>query len=104
MAKLRKFEGEHTLIYWFFCPACNDTHPYHVGGANGWEFNGDLERPSFTPSLRVIGRVKRPDGTKGDCHLYVTDGKIRYCEDTAHSMAGQTIDMVDIPPELDWKT
>jgi Family of unknown function (DUF6527) len=35
-------------VYMFHCPGCGRGHGYHVPH---WDFNGDLEKPTFTPSL-----------------------------------------------------
>lgn len=84
---------------YFHCPGCNMLHPYRISGdATGpkWSFNGDVLSPSFTPSLLVNG--SRPESR---CHLFMTDGKLVYCTDSYHALAGQTVEMVDIPePEI----
>lgn len=80
-------------VYLFWCPACEMVHPYRTRGAGPmWAFNGDLEKPSFEPSLLVHDCT--PSG--GNCHLYVTGGEIRYCADSAHALAGQNVPMVPI--------
>ena len=77
----------------FYCVACKDHHSYTMN--RGWSFNGDFEKPTFTPSLLVRWEFNGEQPEKR-CHLFVQDGKIKYCGDCTHSMAGQTIDMVDI--------
>lgn len=42
--------------YLFHCPGCNGGHVFEVrtdGGSPSWSFNGDLERPTFGPSLLI---------------------------------------------------
>ena len=85
--------GEVQLL--FHCPACDGTHAYwlaHPEGHKGpvWEFNGSAERPSFTPSLRIRSRDASGETC---CHLYVTDGQIRYCSDCTHELADKTVPM-----------
>lgn len=95
-AKLLSMGGS---IY-FHCPGCNALHPYRVSGeATGpmWTWNGDIERPTFTPSLLV-----NPGDPTSSCHLFVTDGQIQYCSDSFHSLAGKTVEMVDIPEPEVW--
>lgn len=79
-----------TFVFW--CPGCEDVHPYRVarGGSEGpefpvWTFNGDLERPTFTPSLLVNG-----SGHGKRCHLFLTDGVLNFCADSAHALAGKS--------------
>jgi hypothetical protein len=78
------------IAYIFYCPGCKIHHLYDVridGGHPSWVFNGNMESPTFTPSLLY------PDLR---CHLYVINGKIRYEPDCSHELAGRTIDMVDL--------
>ena len=56
----------------FYCPGCKCNHGVH----NGWEFNGDYEKPTFTSSVLVNGVSEYIDPSSPRCHLYVTDGKI----------------------------
>lgn len=85
---------------YFHCPGCNTLHPYRIQGdpTRGpiWGYNGNVEAPTFTPSLLVNN--SRPESR---CHLYVTDGRIQYLGDCFHNLKNTTIDMVDIPePEI----
>lgn len=82
--------------YVFWCPGCRDAHPYRVArGAEEdpecpvWTFNGDRERPSFSPSLLV--NKDHPSR----CHLYLTDGQLHFCADSHHELKGQTVPCPD---------
>ena len=100
--KLRTYktgDGEGVL---FFCPGCGHGHAVKVSGAGAWQFNGDHERPTFTPSVRCFtnyddnGRL--PDGQQRTlCHSFVRDGRIEFLGDCAHGLAGQTVDLPDWP-------
>lgn len=93
----------------FRCPGCDSVHGITVESPNGWGWNGDLERPTFTPSVLVHPHKTLIDPTlKGDaltapenvtdtprCHSFVTDGRIQFLGDCTHALAGQT---VDLPP------
>lgn len=97
-------DGERVL---FRCPGCDDNHQIHVGT---WTFNGDLERPTFTPSLLVGGVQWEPnagfhkpnhDVVAGEpivCHSFVTDGRIQFLGDCTHALAGQTVDLPEWAP------
>lgn len=78
------------LMLAFHCPGCGYDHPFHVGGGPGkdWSWNGSLVSPTFSPSLLVNGSAP---GQR--CHLFVRDGKIEYCSDCDHALAGKTVDM-----------
>ena len=47
MSKIKK---ETKTYYRFYCPGCKCEHTY-TDGLGGWNFNGDMDNPSFTPSL-----------------------------------------------------
>lgn len=91
----------------FWCPACDKTHAIVFDTPTGWTFNGDLEAPTITPSVKVTARqwseefsFHRPQhhvapGGTIICHSFVTDGRIQFLDDCTHGLAGQT---VDLPP------
>ncbi len=76
-------------------------HGFRVGdwaNAPTWTFNGNLDKPTFSPSLRVFDPASF-DGTqftKTACHLNLTDGQIIFHADSAHALAGQTVPMIDL--------
>jgi hypothetical protein len=69
------------------CPGCGNWHLFD----KRWSFNGDLERPTFSPSMLVNANV--PGAMR--CHSFVTDGRIQFLGDCDHELKGQTI---DLPP------
>ena len=84
----------------FRCPGCARTHYIQHGAEDGpnWSWNGNLEKPTFTPSVLVTypGKDAGQDGAPpAVCHSFVTDGRIQYLGDCTHVLAGQT---VDLPP------
>jgi hypothetical protein len=89
--------GEDTgcVSYWFWCPGCKGNHRYEVPH---WTFNGNLERPSFTPSLLMNRGSTNP--TVPVCHLFMTDGEIRFLNDCTHDLAGKTVPCLELPEHL----
>ena len=85
--KLNNQAGELS-DYGFYCPGCKCHHSYDI---KRWKFNGDFKKPTFTPSLLIW--ASRPALR---CHLFVTDGRIRYLGDCFHHLAGKTIEMESI--------
>ena len=61
-------------------------------------WNGDRDTPTFCPS--ICWSTVKSDGNwclnKYVNHLFIERGKIIYCKDCTHEMAGQTVDMLDI--------
>lgn len=88
--------------FWFKCPGCassggSEAHRYEVredGGQPSWEFNGDFKSPTFTPSL--LQQYSDPRGHHV-CHLFITAGKIYYCSDCTHALAGQVVELPEPP-------
>jgi hypothetical protein len=71
----------------FFCPGCQCAHTVWTGPGQ-WSFNGDFERPTFSPSILVRGGRKGSDFT---CHSFVRDGQIEFCGDSHHALKGRTV-------------
>lgn len=75
---------DRIVAYVFYCPGCKSHHRFDIPR---WTFNGNLERPTFSPSLLYDA------GTPHCCHLFVRDGQIEYLSDSKHVFAGKTIPM-----------
>lgn len=105
-SKLRAYKGDQCAGYLFDCPACGHSHFYLTTASDKyraefrmssgrdvpiWNFNNNLDKPTFTPSLS-----NKFCGCTGNiyCHLYITNGKITYCGDSDHPMAGKTVEMI----------
>jgi hypothetical protein len=86
----------HKIAYTFYCPGCKYNHIYFVKGFNKiWQFNGDVDNPTFTPSL--LNRIPATDkeAERNRCHLFVKNGRIEYCNDCFHELKGKTVEMED---------
>lgn len=95
----------------FQCPGCGLQHAVNVEnpGRPRWTWNGDLERPTLSPSILVRGTYRITDdeadrimaGEKIErrplvCHSFVRDGRIEFCGDSNHDLAGRTVDLLEI--------
>lgn len=71
----------------FRCP-CGSVHglPIGQGDQPRWDWNGSMEKPTFTPSILVTW-----GGTSRRCHSFVTDGQIKFEADCSHNLAGKTV-------------
>lgn len=114
-SRLRSVQGCH---FGFWCPGCEEMH--HVGLQ--WGFDGNLAAPTITPSLLVTcghysTRWKQGDDCwctynaqqreRGEpetkfrcqrCHSFVRNGCIQFLSDCTHALAGQTVQIPDLPP------
>lgn len=100
----------------FVCPGCNSEHEISIA-EGGWTFNGDFEKPTFSPSVLLTSGHHFPTWKEGQpcwctfnaehpddsapfecvrCHSFVTDGRIQFLSDSTHALAGQTVDLPEI--------
>lgn len=167
LARVVEFTGTRPgKQVWVWCPGCDQMHPFTIEAPTGpegdrlnsgitWEWDGNLERPTFSPSLlcpntfhicegehqinecasgdfEVCGHrshgyawkfpdgslrhfkvwetkpadavevVTGPDGPHprdpawGGCHSFLRAGRWEFLTDSAHRLAGQTVDMVPL--------
>jgi Family of unknown function (DUF6527) len=74
-----------------FLPRLSDGHMIHVDTPNHlgarWLFNGDMQSPTFSPSVHIVGK----------CHSFVSAGKIQFLSDCSHELAGRTVELEPFP-------
>jgi len=102
------------VLHW--CPGCGESHKIPIGSPysikHQWAFNNDFIKPTFSPSVRIRGKrrvfengrwtgewIRNAEGEPVAfcCHYFIENGKIRYCSDSTHALAGQTIDLPEFP-------
>lgn len=92
-----KMHRDTNGVLLFDCPGCGFLHAIYPDGCVAdnkarWTWNGDLERPTLTPSLLVTWPQ---NGVEQRCHSFIRDGRIEFCGDSTHGKAGQTLDIPD---------
>lgn len=128
-SKLRKWAdpatGQEGLTYW--CQGCKSTHQIRTKGPTAWGWNGDVERPVFTPSVLVTGRDFTDAGRAAfevwhaagcpqpaplsfesqdmRCHTFVgcngaQPGEVIFLGDCPHALAGQVHPFPDLPEHM----
>jgi hypothetical protein len=93
MGQVSKFLRRGQDRYFHWCPACQRMHPL----PDAWSYNGDLEKPTFTPSFKH--NFTLDNGDKAVCHYILTDGMLTFCADSTHALASKTVPMQPLPPE-----
>jgi hypothetical protein len=130
MAKARFFGGDQKTVM-INCPGCGHDHFLNIDPTRVhitydketkaeisrvphpcWDFNGDMERPTFNPSLLVRTGIHIP-GTDHQknvnpedwsdyvassiiCHSFIRDGQIQLLGDCTHENAGKTMDLLEV--------
>lgn len=94
---------ETSTGYMIRCPACQ-WHEFPKVGKLGasWTFNGNLERPTFQPSMNYRfnpsdSKHYSPNIKSSQCHFIVTNGRIAFCGDCTHHLKGQTLELEPWP-------
>jgi hypothetical protein len=82
----------------FECPGCGLGHavavrPATLDNGHSWDWNGSLERPTFSPSINAAWEQH---GQPQRCHSFVANGRIQFLGDCTHALAGQTVDLPEI--------
>lgn len=101
--KLHSVQGGFS--HW--CPGCERMHIIYTDKPHGWDFNNNLDYPTFNPSVRVSyngpdADTYRKDGRRAPsavCHYFLHEGLLKYCSDSTHRLKGQTIPLAE-PPQL----
>jgi hypothetical protein len=108
---LRRAEGG---ILIFYCPGCERMHSVWTQGPVVWQWNGDMVRPTFSPSILISQEEGTPPVTPENleqwrlkpwpqtqvtkrCHTFVKDGQIQFLGDCTHALAGKTVPLPKDP-------
>jgi hypothetical protein len=108
-----RYWGE-TKTVMIYCPGCKDKHFLNTDSQRSpcWGFDGNMENPTFTPSLLITtGKYVNPDYKKNvpeedwewfekssvRCHTFIKAGVIQFLGDCTHDLKNQTVQL----PELE---
>ena len=95
---LEPIENNSSIVL-FWCLGCEE---YHQIDTKKWEFNGDFEKPTFSPSYltwldpnpNASSEPKYKKYREGfRCHSFIKDGMIQFLDDCTHKLAGQTVEL-----------
>lgn len=101
MPLLSRVRDSSTLLFW--CLGCKEVHQIDT---DRWEFDGNFESPTFSPSYKTwrdpnpkADPAHDPDRKYRDgflCHSFIKAGMIEYLSDCTHALAGQTVAMLSV--------
>lgn len=94
--KTQILKGKDYDLLIFYCPGCQRIHPFTLNSKTrpNWIWNGNLEKPTLTPSL-----LCEPSVPQNRCHLFLRDGVIKFLDDCWHELKGQSIPLQELPEE-----
>jgi len=103
-----KFRTAQGGMLYHWCPGCDELHGFRVEPGQGpvWQFDGDYERPTVSPSILCFTTYDDaddpqplPNGQRRTlCHYFIKGGMIEFCGDSPHALAGKTVPLPDLPP------
>lgn len=80
--KLRTVHSGHAA----YCLGCEEYHVIY----DSWQFNGDFDHPTFSPSLFVTGYSEKFQ-REFVCHSFITNGEWQFLSDCTHELKSQTV-------------
>ena len=90
MARVKRCDpGDGLAPSWrHWCPGCQRMHvintdPRAQANGHAWLFDNNLDEPTFSPSVNIVGQ----------CHYFVRRGRIIFCGDSRHALAGHTVEL-----------
>lgn len=101
----RRMKDGKGAYYMHWCPGCKHAHTYPVGPVHttNWNFDGNIDAPSFSPSMLIFMPAHDDRPQESICHYYLTAGVINYQPDCRHDLAGrQGVDPGAIPEDYGW--
>ncbi len=96
----------------FWCPGCGRRHGVTYTDDGAWQWDGNADSPTISPSILVRGtmpikdedhaawmrdRTPLPPPIPYVCHSFVTNGQIQFLNDCTHHLAGQTVPLPEFP-------
>ncbi len=87
-----------------WCPGCEEMHNIAVSAPNGsgarWTFDGNVDRPTFAPSVNISCVDPEGEFPPERCHYFLRGGMLQFLNDCTHKLAGQTVPLPPLPDGL----
>jgi len=91
--KIEVYERTNEQWISYECPGCKHRHAIP---AERWHWNGSIDKPTLSPSVRHYTPQSEYGPEKTICHYFVREGNIEFCGDCEHELKGQTVELPDI--------
>jgi hypothetical protein len=94
-------ETETPGMYAIWCEGCQCKHFIWTKSETGpkWGFNGDVNEPTFTPSVNITWpEIKDGVTVNHRCHFTITNGAVHFHGDSTHQLAGKRLPLLEIKP------
>lgn len=95
----RDYKGSEIIGYSVKCPGCKMRHGIYITPTEYnypvWSFDGNLEKPTFAPSLLVTWDHGEEHEARR-CHSFIRNGVWEFLTDCTHELAGQKVPMIEI--------
>jgi hypothetical protein len=96
LARIASKDAPTVAILYLWCPGCRQLHGPRVEGTQPWTWNGDLDAPTLSHSIKVTWE-NHATGKKHVCHSFMKGGTWQFLGDCTHSLAGQTVQLPRLP-------
>jgi Family of unknown function (DUF6527) len=91
---LRGADGNISRQVFYWCSGCGHAHSVP---AERWHWNGSIESPTLSPSVRHYTVNPETKVETTICHYHLNGGVLEYCNDCQHELNGQKILLQEIP-------
>ena len=107
--KMRSVRGATYTEFGHWCPGCDEMHVFAVEGKNhagaSWTFDGNLEKPTFDPSMNItVNGPGKPGYDPAEptevCHYFLQAGELKYLNDCTHKLKNKTVSLPDLPEHM----
>lgn len=99
----------------FWCPGCDNAVTLPVEGPHAWQWDGNVDRPTVSPSVlqngfkpmtdeqhaRYLVTGELPRRVPLVCHFFLRAGQIEFLGDSTHELSGQTVPLPPWPERFD---
>ena len=91
--KVEIHETEQETWISYECPGCKHRHSVP---SKRWNWNGDVDKPTLSPSVKHYIPQSEYGPEKTVCHYFIREGRIEFCGDCEHNLKNQIVELPEI--------